>query len=104
VIKGEVRRIPGGPGLKVPHTGWNSVSIKQGGGIFSGVPNGSYFYFVHSYYVTADDPGCVAAQSEYGVVMDSAVQKGTLSAVQFHPEKSGAVGLKILKNFVRQIL
>lgn len=99
IFDGEIVRIPDTNGLKVPHIGWNSVEINQNTGIFSGIDNESYFYFVHSYYLkNADD--VVAGTTHYGVDVQCAVQKGLVCATQFHPEKSGEAGLKLLSNFV----
>jgi len=100
VLKGEVKRFrfPKG-GLKVPHMGWNSVKTK--GRIFKGVPDGSYFYFVHSYYVKPKDKKVIIATTGYGIDFASGVASRNVYGLQFHPEKSQALGLKILKNFVR---
>ena len=101
LLEGSITKIPNRSGkLKIPHMGWNSLNIKKSDGIFKGVPNGSYVYFVHSYYLTAKDSSIVSAQTEYGTKIDAAVECGNLIATQFHPEKSGSVGLKMLKNFV----
>lgn len=100
IFKGDIVTIPGNMGLKVPHMGWNSVSLKQNDGIFSDIPNDSYFYFVHSYYLKNAEPTVVAGTAEYGVTIQCAVQKGKVCATQFHPEKSSETGLKLLKNFV----
>ena len=91
--------IPENPGLKVPHMGWNSVDIKQADGIFKDIKNDSYFYFVHSYYLKDAKKNIVAACADYRVNIQCAVQKGKVCATQFHPEKSGEIGLKLLKNF-----
>ena len=99
VLEGEIGRIPSDLGLKVPHMGWNSISILKKDGIFRDIPAGSYVYFVHSYYLQARNPQQVAARTEYGVSIDAAVSDGLLFATQFHPEKSGEVGLHILRNF-----
>ena len=99
IFKGKIRKIPNGEGLKIPHMGWNSLNILKSGGIFKGVENGSHVYFVHSYYLDAQDKSIVSAQTEYGVKLDAAVSAGNVFATQFHPEKSGGTGLKILKNF-----
>lgn len=101
---GKVVRFPGsmragGAPLKVPHMGWNRVDVAMRHPALRGIPNGSYFYFVHSYYVVPDDPGVVACRTSYGVDFASAVGKGNLLAVQFHPEKSQAAGLAVLSNF-----
>lgn len=99
ILNGKISAIPHDMGLKVPHIGWNSVSIKQPGGIFKDIPDGSYFYFVHSYYLNGAAACDVAATATYGVQIQCAVQRGALAATQFHPEKSGEVGLQLLKNF-----
>ena len=92
--------IPKDKRSKVPHIGWNSVSLKQKDGIFSGIGDNSYFYFVHSFYLKDADEDVVAGTTEYGVEIQCAVQRGNLCATQFHPEKSSSIGLKLLKNFV----
>lgn len=99
IFEGTITKIPNGEGLKIPHIGWNSLDIKKQDGIFKGIEGNPYVYFVHSYYLNADDKGIVAAQTNYGVEIDAAVAKGNVFATQFHPEKSGETGLKILKNF-----
>ncbi len=98
VLRGAVLRIPGDGGRKVPHIGWNSLDILEPGGLFAGLGPEPYTYFVHSYYVAAKEP-VVTATAEYGVSIHAAVRKGNLFAVQFHPEKSGATGLAMLRNF-----
>ena len=102
VFKGRIVRIPENLGLKVPHMGWNSVDIKQSGGIFEGIKNESYFYFVHSFYLKDAECEIVAGIAQYGVEIQCAVQNGKVCATQFHPEKSGEIGLKMLKNFVSE--
>lgn len=99
LLKGSVTQFPPDMGLKVPHMGWNSLIIKQGEGIFKGIRENSYVYFVHSYFLTADDSSDVAATCNYGITYDAAVAKGNIMGTQFHPEKSGDVGLDILRNF-----
>ena len=99
VFGGSIVKIPD-TGLKVPHMGWNSVSVKQKNGIFADINDESYFYFVHSFYLKDADSDIVAGTAEYGVEIECAVQKGRVAATQFHPEKSGEIGLKLLKNFV----
>ncbi len=99
LLPGKIVRIPDGPGLKIPHIGWNSIEIKQSSRLLNGIPNGSYVYFVHSYYLQAGNEMDVAASTEYGVHIHAAVEHGNLFATQFHPEKSGEIGLKILENF-----
>ena len=100
ILKGKMVTIPRDKGLKVPHIGWNSVSLKQKDGIFSGIDDNSYFYFVHTYYLKDAAEDVVAGVTEYGVPIECAVQRGNLCAVQFHPEKSSSAGLKLLKNFI----
>ena len=100
ILKGEVVKIPSDKGLKVPHIGWNSIDVLNDEGIFKDIPQSSYFYFVHSYYIKCYDKDVVSAMTHYGVPIECAEKKGNLSAVQFHPEKSGEVGLQLLKNFV----
>jgi len=100
VLKGRILKIPASAGRKIPHMGWNSITIRPGSRLFSGVGNGAFVYFVHSYYLKAEDEGTVAATTEYGVSIHAAVEKGNLFGCQFHPEKSSETGLKILKNFL----
>lgn len=102
LLKGKIVRIPAGEGLKIPHMGWNSLKIEKNGGLFAGVAGEPYVYFVHSYYLMAEE-NIVAATTEYGVTIHAAVQKNNLFACQFHPEKSGAAGLALLKNFAAMI-
>lgn len=102
IFKGKIVTIPKNNGLKVPHIGWNSVSLKQTDGIFEGLRDNSYFYFVHSYYLKDADEDVVAGTTEYGVPIQCAVQQGRVCATQFHPEKSSETGLKILRNFVNR--
>jgi glutamine amidotransferase len=99
LLKGSITQFPLDMGLKVPHMGWNSLNIKQKDGIFKGLQENSYVYFVHSYYLNAKDPTDVAATCQYGIEFDAAVCKGNIMGTQFHPEKSGDVGLNILRNF-----
>ncbi len=100
LLPGKIKLIPEGEGLKIPHMGWNSLDIKEGTRLFKGIKNGSYVYFVHSYYLEAERESDVAATTEYGVHIHAAVESGNIFACQFHPEKSGDIGLAILKNFV----
>ena len=102
IFKGKIVTIPKDNGLKVPHIGWNSVSLKQTDGIFENLRDNSYFYFVHSYYLKDADEKVVAGTTEYGVPIQCAVQQGRVSATQFHPEKSSEAGLTILRNFVNR--
>lgn len=100
LLDGNIVSIPKNMGLKVPHIGWNSVSIQQKSGIFKDIPDESYFYFVHSYYLSGAAQSDVAGTAQYGVEIQCAVQRGNLCATQFHPEKSGEAGLKLLENFL----
>ena len=100
ILKGKIRRIPNTPGLKIPHMGWNSLTIRPETRLFSGLGEEPYVYFVHSYYLEAADPEIVAASADYGVVIHAAVETGNVFACQFHPEKSSDTGLQILKNFI----
>ena len=99
VLKGKICRLPDNFGLKVPHMGWNSLQIKKPGGLFAGIQPEPYVYFVHSYYLRAEED-IVTASAQYGVELHAAVQKENLFACQFHPEKSGELGLALLRNFV----
>lgn len=99
ILKGEILRIPDSEGLKIPHMGWNSLSIKAGSKLYKGIPEQSYVYFVHSYYLKAKDENDVAATTFYSTLIHASVERDNIFACQFHPEKSGEVGLTILKNF-----
>ncbi len=99
LLDGEIVSIPPKEGYKIPHMGWNSIEIKKGAGLFRGIENQSYVYFVHSYYLKADHPEDVAATTDYIVPIHASVEHGNVFACQFHPEKSGDVGLQILRNF-----
>lgn len=99
IFKGKIKKFSPDMGLKIPHIGWNSLEIKQKDGIFKGVSENSYVYFVHSYYLHAEDENDIACVTNYGIDFHSAVGKNNVFATQFHPEKSGDVGLQILKNF-----
>ena len=101
IIKGKVRRFTNK--LKVPHMGWNQVKFKTKNSklkIFNGIPDNSYFYFVHSYYAEPEDENIIIAKTEYGHEFTAAVNKDNVWGVQFHPEKSGDIGLKVLRNFL----
>lgn len=100
ILPGEILRIPPKEGLKIPHMGWNSLKLMHGGRLFRGVPDGSYVYFVHSYYLKAGEEEIVKACTEYSTCIHASVEKGNVFACQFHPEKSSETGLQILKNFV----
>ena len=98
ILKGQIKRIPDKEGFKVPHIGWNSLSINPESKLFRGIAEDSYVYFVHSYYLKAEEP-IVAATTDYVVDIHAAVEKEHVFACQFHPEKSGEIGLRLLKNF-----
>lgn len=100
ILKGEICKIPDQEGLKIPHMGWNSLHLQNGGRLFKGIDENAYVYFVHSYYLKARDAEIVKATTEYSTHIHASVEKGNVFACQFHPEKSGDVGLQILKNFV----
>lgn len=99
LLPGKILRIPPAEGLKIPHMGWNSLHFPRKGRLFKGLPEETYAYFVHSYYLKAEDPGIVAAETTYGVTIHASVEKDNLFACQFHPEKSSTAGLAMLKNF-----
>lgn len=99
ILKGKILRIPSCPGLKIPHMGWNSLHLQNNGKLFNGIPEQTYVYFVHSYYLQAEDPQIVKAVTDYSTCIHASVEKGNVFACQFHPEKSSRYGLKILKNF-----
>jgi glutamine amidotransferase len=98
VVAGNAKLLP--PGLKVPHMGWNSVRFNNKHPVLAGIPQDSYFYFVHSYYAAPEDPAGVSGTTEYGIPFCSVYAKDNLVATQFHPEKSGPAGLQIYKNFI----
>ncbi|MBQ7434053.1 MAG: imidazole glycerol phosphate synthase subunit HisH [Lachnospiraceae bacterium] len=99
ILKGEILRIPDQEGLKIPHMGWNSLDITPGATLFQGLGDHPYVYFVHSYYLKAAEEQIVAATTEYSTHIHASVEQGNIFACQFHPEKSGRIGLRILKNF-----
>lgn len=102
LFRGEVRRIPHGP--KIPHMGWNQVTpLREGLPIFAAIPQDAYFYFAHSYYVEPQDQRGIAAVTDYGSPFCSVILTERVWGTQFHPEKSGAAGLQLLKNFVRWV-
>ncbi len=101
LLPGKVVHFPPLGELKVPHTGWNQLQFEKDVPLFKNIPSGAYTYFNHSYYCAASDPEDVLARTDYGILFPSAVQHGSLSAVQFHPEKSQQVGLSLLDNFMR---
>lgn len=99
ILAGDILRIPASEGLKIPHMGWNSLDITEGSSLFRGIDNGAYVYFVHSYYLKAQDEKIVAATTEYSTHIHASVESGNVFGCQFHPEKSSSVGLHILRNF-----
>lgn len=99
LLPGKIVRFPEKEGYKIPHMGWNSIEIKKGAKILQGIGTNPYVYFVHSYYLQAADPDDVAAMTEYITQVHASVEHDNIFACQFHPEKSGDVGLQILKNF-----
>ncbi|HEY8173492.1 MAG TPA: imidazole glycerol phosphate synthase subunit HisH [Dehalococcoidia bacterium] len=98
IIHGRVKRLPGGQ--KVPHMGWNQVHQDVDHPIFEGIPDDSYFYFVHSYYPDPDDPDVVIGSTEYGIKFASVLARDNIVATQFHPEKSADMGLRMYENFL----
>lgn len=100
ILPGKILRIPEGEDIKIPHMGWNSLHFEKETRLFQGIKEGAYVYFVHSYYLQAEDEDIVAATTEYNAHIHAAVEQGNVFACQFHPEKSSDVGLAILKNFV----
>ena len=100
ILKGKIVAIPHDKGLKIPHIGWNSLSFPNEGRLFRGLNENAYVYFVHSYYLKAEEPEIVVATTDYATLIHAAVEKGNIFACQFHPEKSSDVGLKILENFI----
>ena len=101
MLPGKVVKLPST--VRVPHMGWNQLCYPKASALFRGVPEGAYVYFVHSYYVVPEDPAAVAATTDYGVEFASTVSRDNIYGLQFHPEKSQAVGLRILKNFIEII-
>ncbi len=100
ILKGKIIKIPDDHGLKVPQIGWNSIRFPNSGKLYKGIAEHSYVYFVHSYYLQAQEPEIVVASTEYAVNIHASVEKENVFACQFHPEKSSDVGLHILKNFI----
>ena len=100
LLRGKVQRIPEDKGLNIPHIGWNDLQFPNRGLLFQGINEGAYVYFVHSYYLQAEDENIVTAVSEYGARIHASVEQGNVFACQFHPEKSSDVGLQILRNFI----
>ena len=99
ILKGEILKIPDAPNIKIPHIGWNSLKFLNDGRLFKNINEDEYVYFVHSYYLKASEPSIVKAVTEYSTIIHASVEKDNVFACQFHPEKSGSVGLQILKNF-----
>lgn len=106
IFKGTVKKFPKSLNLKIPHMGWNEIKINKSNksisnGIFNGIPDNSYTYFVHSYYVEPQDKSIIATETEYGLNFCSSITKDNVIATQFHPEKSQEIGLNILRNFIK---
>ena len=99
IIPGRVKKLP--PGLKIPHMGWNQVKQRLSHPVFDSIPDGANFYFVHIYYVESEDESLIAGETDYGIPLCSIIARGNLVATQFHPEKSGEVGLKLYDNFIK---
>ena len=99
ILKGKIVKIPENGELKIPHMGWNSLKLQKEGRLFADLPQDSYVYFVHSYYLQAEDEEIVKATTDYSTCIHASVEKDNVFACQFHPEKSSDVGLKILENF-----
>lgn len=104
IFKGAIRRFPGYAGLKIPHMGWNRLQVVKGSPLFEGLPQNPFVYFVHSYYLDAENKDIVSAKCSYGTVFDAAVSDSAVFGTQFHPEKSGETGIAILRNFVKVVL
>ncbi|MDE7224386.1 MAG: imidazole glycerol phosphate synthase subunit HisH [Acetatifactor sp.] len=100
LLPGRIVRIPDDGGLKVPHIGWNNLKYPNKGRLFCGLPEDAYVYFVHSYYLQAQEESIVKATTQYGALIHASVEKDNIFACQFHPEKSSSVGMKILQNFI----
>lgn len=103
ILPGRIVRLPEDQGLKIPHIGWNSLQYPNRGRLFEGIPEQSYVYFVHSYYLQATDSEIVTATTDYAALIHASVEKDNVFACQFHPEKSSEVGMQILKNFLRVV-
>ncbi len=103
IFEGSIKNIPKTDGLKIPHMGWNSIEYNKESRLFHGIGEEPFVYFVHSYYMVPEDESIVSAYTEYGVRLGIAVEKNNVFATQFHPEKSGECGLKILKNFAEEV-
>ncbi|MFV0343792.1 MAG: imidazole glycerol phosphate synthase subunit HisH [Anaerocolumna sp.] len=101
ILKGKILKIPDAQGIKIPHMGWNSLIMKEEAKLFHGLDQNAYVYFVHSYFLKAENDNIVAATTEYGTLIHASVECNNVYACQFHPEKSGTTGLKILENFAK---
>ena len=99
ILPGKILKIPAAKGIKIPHMGWNSLHLQNSGRLFKDIPENTYVYFVHSYYLQAEDEEIVKATTQYSTCIHASVEKGNVFACQFHPEKSSRWGLKILENF-----
>lgn len=99
ILKGDILRIPSGENVKIPHMGWNSLTIKEGAKLYQGLDQQAFVYFVHSYYLRAQNPDIVAATTQYSTLIHASVEQDNVYGCQFHPEKSGETGLRLLKNF-----
>lgn len=100
ILKGHIVKLPEDQGLKIPHIGWNCLRYPNQGRLFEDIPEEPYVYFVHSYYLRAEEPEIVTATTEYAALIHASVEKGNVFACQFHPEKSSDTGMRILKNFL----
>jgi imidazole glycerol-phosphate synthase subunit HisH len=103
IFKGCIKKIPQSINMKIPHMGWNTIKYEKESKIFKGIEDQSFFYFVHSYYLECKQREIVAGTAHYGIQFDAAINIGNIYATQYHPEKSGEVGLKLLKNFVESL-
>lgn len=101
VLDGKILKIPDQPGLKIPHIGWNSLHLKNQGRLFQGISEGAFVYFVHSFYLQAEEERIVKASADYSVNIHASVEQKHVFACQFHPEKSSRVGMQILRNFAK---
>ena len=101
ILKGKIMRIPKHADMKIPHMGWNSLHLQNNGRLFENIDEGAYVYFVHSYYLKAEDESIVKATTEYGITIHASVESDNVFACQFHPEKSSGIGLGILENFTK---
>lgn len=101
ILKGKIMRIPKHADMKIPHMGWNSLHLQNNGRLFENIDEGAYVYFVHSYYLKAEDESIVKATIEYGTTIHASVESDNVFACQFHPEKSSSIGLGILENFTK---